>query len=83
MLTLPDPDLNIPTHIGLLLRTWQDQLATVSLSYNSQVYVYDYVLAGRQETLVIESGVLRNHEGAFYDPHASGSKKPGGKEVDG
>ena len=72
MLSLPDEQLGIPLDLTLLMRTPRDQLATVAMSYNSHVSLYDYVLIGAQDTLVIENGVLRNREGVLYDPKSDG-----------
>ena len=68
MLALPDKDLDVPLDLSLVLRTKHDQLATVSMSYNSHISLYDYVLIGVEDTLVVENGVLRNREGVLYDP---------------
>jgi 2-hydroxy-4-carboxymuconate semialdehyde hemiacetal dehydrogenase len=71
MLAPPNPQLGIPLDLSLLLRTARDGrelLGTVAMSYNSHVSLYDYVLIGEEDTLVIEQGVLRNREGVLYDP---------------
>jgi 2-hydroxy-4-carboxymuconate semialdehyde hemiacetal dehydrogenase len=68
MLALPDKELDVPLDLSLLMRTQRDQLATVSMSYNSHVSLYDYVLIGVEDTLVVENGILRNREGVLYDP---------------
>ena len=80
MLAPPDPHLGIPLDLSLLLRTTrgnqpagQERLGTVAMSYNSHVSLYDYVLIGEEDTLVIEQGVLRNREGVLYDPRADGA----------
>ena len=67
-LALPDKELDIPLDLSLTIRTARDQLATVSMSYNSHVSLYDYVLIGVEDTLIVENGVLRNREGVLYDP---------------
>ncbi|HEU5318306.1 MAG TPA: Gfo/Idh/MocA family oxidoreductase [Chloroflexota bacterium] len=74
MLALPDRELDIPQDLSLLMRTPRDQLATVAMSYNSHVSLYDYVLIGVQDTLVIENGVLRNRDGVIYDPKSEGEE---------
>jgi 2-hydroxy-4-carboxymuconate semialdehyde hemiacetal dehydrogenase len=68
MLALPDQHLNIPLDLSLVLRTRRDQLATVAMSYNSHRSLYDYVLVGREDTLLIDNGVLRNVRDVLYDP---------------
>lgn len=65
---LPDQRLGVPLDLSLMVRTKQDQLATVCMSYNSHTSLYDYVLIGREDTLLINNGVLSNQEGVLYDP---------------
>ncbi len=62
----PDPVQHSPLDITLVLRTVSDQLATIALSYNSFLNVYDYVVVGHEETLAIEAGVLRDVHGIRY-----------------
>ena len=68
MLALPDQQLGIPLDLTLVMRTKRDQLATVAMSYNAHLSLYDYVLIGREDTLLINNGVLSNREGVLYDP---------------
>jgi 2-hydroxy-4-carboxymuconate semialdehyde hemiacetal dehydrogenase len=68
MLALPDRKLGIPLDLSILLRTKRDQLGTVAMSYNSHLSLYDYVLIGDEDTLLIDNGVLRSREGVLYDP---------------
>jgi 2-hydroxy-4-carboxymuconate semialdehyde hemiacetal dehydrogenase len=70
MLALPDASLGIPLDLSLLMRTERDALGTVAMSYNAHVSLYDYVLIGREDTLVIERGTVRNDKGLLYDPEA-------------
>jgi 2-hydroxy-4-carboxymuconate semialdehyde hemiacetal dehydrogenase len=69
----PDAGLGIPLDLSLVLRTARGQIGTVAMSYNSHVSLYDYVLVGVEDTLLIEQGVLRNREGVLYDPRQDGS----------
>jgi 2-hydroxy-4-carboxymuconate semialdehyde hemiacetal dehydrogenase len=73
-MALPDQGLDTPLDLSLIVRTPSDQLATVVMSYNSHVSLYDYVLIGREMTLVIENGVLRSQEGVLYDPKTDQSE---------
>ncbi|HET7770365.1 MAG TPA: Gfo/Idh/MocA family oxidoreductase [Chloroflexota bacterium] len=75
MLALPDRDLEIPLDLTLVLRTARDQLATVAMSYNSHVSLFDYVLIGVEDTLVVENGVLRSRESVLYDPKTDDSEE--------
>jgi 2-hydroxy-4-carboxymuconate semialdehyde hemiacetal dehydrogenase len=68
MLALPDPHLEIPLDLTLVVRTPRDQLGTVAMSYNSHLSIYDYLLIGKEDTLMIANGVLSNREGVLYDP---------------
>jgi 2-hydroxy-4-carboxymuconate semialdehyde hemiacetal dehydrogenase len=63
-----DPGLGIPLDISVSLRTRRDQIATIALSYNSHVRVYDYVLAGEEDTLVIDNGTLRDSMQVLHRP---------------
>ncbi len=68
VLALPDQRLEIPLDLTLAMRTRHDQLATVVMSYNAHISVYDYLLIGREDMLIIDNGVLRNKDGVLYDP---------------
>jgi 2-hydroxy-4-carboxymuconate semialdehyde hemiacetal dehydrogenase len=67
----PDRRTGIAMDISLGLRTWRDQIASISLSYNSRVNIYDYVLIGHEDTLLIENGTLRNSERVLYSPKSA------------
>ena len=67
MVALPDQRLGIPLDLTLSVRTKQDQLATIAMSYNSHLSLNDYVLIGVEDTLQISNGVLSNRDGVLYD----------------
>jgi 2-hydroxy-4-carboxymuconate semialdehyde hemiacetal dehydrogenase len=67
-LALPHAQLDIPLDLTVVMRTKRDQLATVAMSYNAHISLYDYVLIGEEDTLVVDNGVLRNRDGVIYDP---------------
>ncbi|HVG97452.1 MAG TPA: Gfo/Idh/MocA family oxidoreductase [Chloroflexota bacterium] len=73
LLAPPDAHLGIPLDLSLVMRTAKGQIGTVAMSYNSHVSVYDYVLVGAEDTLLIEQGVLRNRDGVLYDPRSDES----------
>jgi len=73
-LALPDQHLGIPLDLSLIVRTPRDQLGTVAMSYNAHLALYDYVLIGREDTLYIENGTLRNRAGVLYDPQQDQSE---------
>ncbi|MBI3973155.1 MAG: Gfo/Idh/MocA family oxidoreductase [Chloroflexi bacterium] len=78
MVALPDRQRGIPLDLSIVIRTEHDQLATVAMSYNSHVSLYDYVLIGHEDTLVIANNTLRNREGVLYDPKQDPSGGAGG-----
>ena len=59
IVALPDAVLGAPLDLALVLRTATDRLVNVSMSYNSHLSRYDYVVVGHQDTLDIRDGVLR------------------------
>jgi 2-hydroxy-4-carboxymuconate semialdehyde hemiacetal dehydrogenase len=59
IVSLPDAHLATPLDLALVLRTASDRLVSVSMSYNSHLSRYDYVVVGHEDTLEIRDGVLR------------------------
>lgn len=52
-LALPDQRMGIPLDLTVLVRTPLDQLVSVNMSYNAHVSLYDYLLIGREDSLVL------------------------------
>lgn len=52
-LALPDQKLGIPMDLTLLVRTPLDQLVSVNMSYNAHISLYDYLLIGREDSLLL------------------------------
>ncbi len=52
-IALPDQKMASFLDLTLLVRTPQDQLVSVNMSYNSHVSLSDYLLIGREESLVL------------------------------
>ncbi len=52
-IALPDQKMMSPLDLTLLVRTPLDQLVSVNMSYNSHISLYDYLLIGREESLVL------------------------------
>ena len=50
---LPDQAMGAPLDLSILVRTAQDQLVSVNMSYNSHIDLYDYLLIGREESFVL------------------------------
>jgi 2-hydroxy-4-carboxymuconate semialdehyde hemiacetal dehydrogenase len=59
IVALPDASLGAPLDLAIVLRTATDRLVSVSMSYNSHLSRYDYVVVGHEDTLEIRDGVLR------------------------
>ncbi len=66
-LARPDQKTGSFMDMAISLRTPGNQTATVNLSYNSFVNVYDYVLLGRENTLVVDGLKLRDRNGPVGD----------------
>ncbi len=65
----PQGPLHIPMDLTLSLRTPANQLVTAVLSYNSHHRVHDYVVVGRQDTLVVTEHRLEGRQGPLPLPH--------------
>ncbi len=52
-IALPDQAMGAPLDLSILVRTAQDQLVSVNMSYNSHIDLYDYLLIGREESFVV------------------------------
>jgi 2-hydroxy-4-carboxymuconate semialdehyde hemiacetal dehydrogenase len=65
---LPSGPLGIPMDWSITMRTPRDQLATVSLSYNTHIPLLDYLVIGEQTTLLFDDGELRGPEGRVLVP---------------
>ncbi len=52
-IALPDQKMASFLDLTLLVRTPLDQLVSVNMSYNSHLSLYDYLLIGREESLVL------------------------------
>ena len=59
--TPPDPRLQIPMDLSILLRTTRDQVVTVVMSYRAMPPVQDYVVIADETTLVYADNELRDH----------------------
>ena len=60
IVALPDAHLGAPLDLALVMRTATDRLVSVSMSYNSHLSRYDYVVVGNEDTIEIRDGVLRD-----------------------
>jgi len=65
---LPDQHMRIPLDLSILMRTQQDQLASVNMSYNSHISLYDYLLIGTDDTLLVGNGELSSKDGTIFAP---------------
>ncbi len=79
---LPDQGMGVPLDLSVLVRTAQDQLVSVNMSYNSHLSLYDYVLVGREESLLIDGNAKDGVPGfevqdrAFLDAVRDGTEPP-------
>ena len=81
-IALPDQAMGVPLDLSVLVRTPQDQLVSVNMSYNSHLNLYDYVLVGREESLLIDGNAQDGVPGfevqdhAFLDAVRNGTEPP-------
>lgn len=81
-IALPDGGMGTPLDLSVLVRTPQDQLVSVNMSYNSHLNLYDYVLVGREESLLIDGNAKESIPGfevqdrAFLDAVQNGTEPP-------
>ncbi|MFI5268324.1 MAG: Gfo/Idh/MocA family protein [Chloroflexota bacterium] len=64
----PDAKMGIPMDLSILLRTRGAALASVNMSYNSHLSIYDYLIVGAETTLLVSEGKLIGPEGVLLDP---------------
>jgi 2-hydroxy-4-carboxymuconate semialdehyde hemiacetal dehydrogenase len=64
----PDATMGIPMDLSILLRTRGDALASVNMSYNSHLSLYDYLIIGEKTSLLVSEGKLIGKEGLILDP---------------
>lgn len=67
VLAEPDQTTGIPMDMTLVVRTPADQLGTVTLSYNSFVNLYDYVVVARESTVIVDDYAVRGRDGVVLD----------------
>lgn len=63
-----DARMGIPMDLSISMRTPSGQLASVNMSYNSHISLYDYLLIGEQDTLLVSDGRLLDKNGVLYEP---------------
>jgi 2-hydroxy-4-carboxymuconate semialdehyde hemiacetal dehydrogenase len=59
----PHPKTGIPMDVGILLRTSDDVMATIALSYNTHQGVQDYLVIGERATLAYREQQLIGSDG--------------------
>lgn len=81
-IALPDQAMGAPLDLTVLVRTPHDQLVSVNMSYNSHLNLYDYVLIGREESLLIDGNAkdpvpgFEVQDRAFLDAIREGTAPP-------
>jgi 2-hydroxy-4-carboxymuconate semialdehyde hemiacetal dehydrogenase len=78
LVALPDQQMGIPMDLSVLVRTTRDQLGSVDMSYNAHISLNDYLLIGREDTLLMTRGTLRGKQGVLYDPATDAAGRPNG-----
>ena len=63
-----DPHMGIPMDLSIQLRVDNGKLASVNMSYNSHLSLYDYLLIGDQESLLVSDGRLSSRDAILYEP---------------
>lgn len=64
---LPSRHLDIPLDLDVLMRTPQDQLIAVSMSYNTRIALNEYLLIGEETTLRATNTSLTSPDGVLFD----------------
>jgi 2-hydroxy-4-carboxymuconate semialdehyde hemiacetal dehydrogenase len=74
---LPSRPLNIPLDLDILVRTPNDQLISVMMSYNTKISYNEYLLIGEETTLLATNTRLSSPDGVlFEEPPKSGPASP-------
>ncbi len=77
IIATPDASVGAPLDLSIVLRTADDRLATIAMSYNAHLSRYDYVLIGREDTMEIRDGNMKERHGAPADvPGADTANSP-------
>jgi 2-hydroxy-4-carboxymuconate semialdehyde hemiacetal dehydrogenase len=63
----PTHHLNIPMDLDILMRTPQDQLIAVSMSYNTKIPYNEYLLIGEETTLLATNERLVSPDGVLVE----------------
>lgn len=72
----PDANMGIPMDLSILLRTEGDAQASVNMSYNSHLSLYDYLIIGDQTSLSVSDGKLIGKDGVILDPAQAPGPSP-------
>jgi 2-hydroxy-4-carboxymuconate semialdehyde hemiacetal dehydrogenase len=64
---LPSRHLHIPLDLDILMRTPDDQLIAVSMSYNTKLAYNEYLLIGEETTLLVSNSRLVSPEGVLLE----------------
>lgn len=68
----PDLRTGIPQDLDIMLRTPNDQLVSLSLSYHTHLSLDEYLIVGEEESLRFEHGRLIGPDGLIDDPSEIG-----------
>ncbi|SMB97086.1 Gfo/Idh/MocA family protein [Deinococcus hopiensis] len=65
----PSGPLRIPMDLTISLRTPQDQIATLALSYNAHLPFHDYLLMGKEDALLLTEHGIQSRQGHLALAH--------------
>lgn len=68
---LPSRHLNIPMDFDVMMRTPEDQLIAVNMSYNTRIQYNEYLLIGEETTLLATNHTLSGPDGVILDAAAT------------
>jgi 2-hydroxy-4-carboxymuconate semialdehyde hemiacetal dehydrogenase len=71
-LAKPGKDLGIPMDLSMVLRTRNDQLVTVGMSYNTKVQLGDCLIIGEEETYHVDEERLSDSQKVLHEPGPEG-----------
>lgn len=70
-IALPSRHLNIPMDFDVMMRTPEDQLIAVNMSYNTRIQYNEYLLIGEETTLLATNRKLVGPDGVILDTEAA------------
>ncbi|MHB1417905.1 MAG: Gfo/Idh/MocA family protein [Chloroflexota bacterium] len=69
-LALPAKHLGIPMDLSIVMRTPQDQLISIAMSYNSHIGTTDCLIVGEEDSYLFTRARMTDKDGTAYEPAA-------------